>query len=153
MTSFLESPFALNDASHLHLRVWSVLVSLVLLGQVFVGRLVFAPLFAVFEAQVLDANVLLEVARVGKGRVTDLATVLLDLEVSDPHVGVEVSLLGKLGPTRLARVDLPVLQAGRVGGKVLLQPLLSVERVAALTAHVRLLLVFMNLKNPTELHS
>lgn len=131
----------------LHLRVWRVLVGLVLLGQVLVGRLVFSPLFAVLEAQMLDANVLLQVARVGEGRVADLAAVLLDLEVSDPHVGVEVGFLCKLGAACLARVDLPVLQAGGVGGKMLLQPLLGVERVAALTAHERLLLILMHLKN------
>ena len=72
--------------------------------------------------------------------------VLFDFEVSDPDVGGEVGLLRELGPTSFAVMDLPFIQGGRVSDKVLFQPLLGVERVAAGAAVESFRCLLMNLR-------
>ena len=49
--------------------------------------------------------------------------VLFDFQVGDPDVGGEMRFLGKLCPTRVTRMDLPVFQTRCVGSNMLVQPL------------------------------
>ena len=69
-------------------------------SRIFIFRL--PPFFGISEPHVLKADVLLQVTYLGIEYITDLTSVLLDLQVDSPDVSINLGFIGKFQAALIA---------------------------------------------------